>query len=579
MKFDGFSFEGWFDPKNFDMKSFDPKAFMPMAPDMDFFDMPGMPEMDMSVLPVHVYQLYEWHHAILSPWRAAADATRVFLQNPANPMSQTPFGKSMAAAAELFERTTRRYGKPEFELHETVVDGQTVSVHEKTMWRRPFCNLVHFERMLPADHHKDPKVLIVAPMSGHYATLLRGTVETMLPEHDVYITDWIDARLVPITEGDFDLDDYIEYIIEMIHYLGPNTHVMAVCQPSVPVLAATAVMNEDNDPFCPASVTLMGGPIDTRISPTAVNEYAMGKGIDWFENNVTMPVPFPHAGFGRQVYPGFLQLGGFMGMNLDRHVNAHQEFFNHLIIGDGDSAEKHRDFYDEYLAVMDLTAEFYLATVKAVFIDHALPEGAFSYRGRLVDCARITQTALMTIEGEKDDITGTGQTEAAHALCSGLSSDMKIHYEQPDVGHYGVFNGSRFRSEIAPRISDFMRNNDADPRFKVKRRFQKTASNQKPSGNVKSRVAASKMKENADKGARPASMLDGPKEGKADDLKKIRGVGPVLEDKLNALGIYHLDQVAIWDRDEIDWVDDMLSLKGRIERDEWVAQANQLTSK
>ncbi|SNZ20547.1 polyhydroxyalkanoate depolymerase [Cohaesibacter gelatinilyticus] len=419
-----------------------------------------MPEFDLSAMPLPFYQLYEWNHAILSPWRAAADATRIYLQNPVNPISQTPWGKSLAAACELFERTTRQYGKPEFDLEDTTVDGEVVSVHEKVVWQRPFCNLLHFERMLPADHKKDPKLLIVAPMSGHYATLLRGTVETMLPNHDVYITDWIDARLVPVTEGEFGLCDYIEYIMDILHHLGPNTHIMAVCQPSVPVMAAAAVMNENNDPMAPASMTLMGGPIDTRISPTAVNDFAKSKGDGWFERNVIMHVPFPHAGFSRKVYPGFLQLGGFMGMNLDRHVSAHQEFYNHLIIGDGDSAEKHRDFYDEYLAVMDLTAEFYLQTVKAVFLDHSLPNGTLEYRGKAVDCSKIIQTALMSVEGEKDDISGVGQTKAAHDLCPNLSDDKRDHYEQAGVGHYGVFNGSRFRSEIAPRISAFIRKQD-----------------------------------------------------------------------------------------------------------------------
>ena len=467
MKFDSFSFEGWFDPKNFDPKSFadgafDPKQVLGAFPWLDPTELPDMMDMDLSYMPLPLYQLYEWHHAMLSPWRAAADATRVFMQNPVNPLSQTLWGKTMAAAAELFERTTRRYGKPDFGIHTTKVDGQEVSVHENTVWRRPFCHLIHFERMLPAAHRKDPKVLIVAPMSGHYATLLRGTVETMLPDHDIYITDWIDARLVPVQEGEFSLDDYIEYIITMLRYLGPNTHVMAVCQPSVPVLAAAAIMNEDEDPRTPTTMTLMGGPVDTRIAPTAVNDYAQSRGIDWFRNHVIMTVPFPHNGFGRRVYPGFLQLGGFMGMNLDRHVNAHQDFYNHLIIGDGDSAEKHREFYDEYLAVMDMTEEFYLETLEAVFINHALPEGKLQYRGRRVDLTKIDKTAMMTVEGEKDDITGSGQTAAAHALCTGLPDDMKVHYEQPGVGHYGVFNGSRFRSEIAPRISDFLRTHDQD---------------------------------------------------------------------------------------------------------------------
>ena len=596
MAFDSFSFEGWFDPKNFDPKNFDPKKFMPNAPDVDFFEVPSLPEMDMSVIPLPVYQLYEWNHAMLSPWRAAADATKTFMQNPVNPLSQTPMGKTMAAAAEMFERTTRRYGKPEFGLNETMVDGQVTSVHEKTVWRSPFCNLVHFERMLPADHHRDPKLLIVAPMSGHYATLLRGTVETMLPNHDVYITDWIDARLVPLTEGEFSLDDYIEYVINMLHYMGPNTHVMAVCQPSVPVLAAAAIMNEDNDPRAPASMTLMGGPIDTRISPTAVNEYAMGKGIEWFKNNVIMPVPFPHAGFGRNVYPGFLQLGGFMGMNLDRHVGAHQEFYNHLIIGDGDSAEKHRDFYDEYLAVMDLTEEFYLETVQAVFIDHALPEGTLTYRGRTIDCSKITQSALMSVEGEKDDISGVGQTKAAHTLCSNLDDAKRAHYEQPGVGHYGVFNGSRFRSEIAPRISDFIRTNDQFIQWEASKLADEAKVQAKASVEIAPKASSSDGEVELDAklaalpadaspedkanavGQRPADSLTAPRAGKADDLQKIKGIGKVIEAKLHDLGIYHFDQIAGWSRDEINWVTTFLSFKGRIDREEWVSQAKDLAA-
>lgn len=455
--------------------------FEQYMPDMDLSK-----GMDFSSIPLPFYQLYEWNHAMLSPWRAASDATRIFLQNPMNPVAQTPMGKAMAAACELFERSTRQYGKPAFGLDETTVDGQVVSVHEKTVWSRPFCNLLHFERMLPPDHPEDPKLLIVAPMSGHYATLLRGTVETMLPNHDVYITDWVDARLVPVSDGDFGLCDYIEYVINMLHYLGPNTHIMAVCQPSVPVLAAAAVMNEDEDPYAPASMTLMGGPIDTRISPTAVNEFAMGKGVEWFKSNVIMHVPFPHAGFGRRVYPGFLQLGGFMGMNLDRHVSAHQEFYNHLIIGDGDSAEKHRDFYDEYLAVMDLTEEFYLETVKAVFLEHSLPEKKLQYRGRHVDCSKITQTALMSVEGENDDISGVGQTKAAHALCSNLPESKRAHYEQAGVGHYGVFNGSRFRTEIAPRISDFILSQNEPAKKPVAKATKKAPARRKPKAQASS---------------------------------------------------------------------------------------------
>lgn len=407
------------------------------------------------------YQFFEMSHAAIAPLRAFADAGKLLYSNPMNPISHTPLGKQMAAGCELFERTTRRYGKPTFGIDETEIDGKTVSVHEKTVWRRPFCDLVHFERTLEPDQHRGQKILIVAPMSGHYATLLRGTVTEMIMHGDVYITDWIDARMVPYQEGPFDLDDYIDYIIEMLHFLGPNTHVMAVCQPSVPVLAAVALMESRMDPLSPASMTLMGGPIDTRKNPTAVNMLAEKKGMDWFRDNVIMSVPFPHPGFLREVYPGFLQLSGFMGMNLDRHILAHHDFFNHLVEGDGDSAEKHREFYDEYLAVMDLDAAFYLQTVETVFIQHALPKGEMRHRGELVDCTAIVNTALLTVEGENDDISGIGQTEAAHALCSNLPKAKRHHHMQPKVGHYGVFNGSRFRAEIAPRIVRFMEENQA----------------------------------------------------------------------------------------------------------------------
>ncbi|EXL06586.1 polyhydroxyalkanoate depolymerase [Aquamicrobium defluvii] len=405
------------------------------------------------------YQLYELNHAALQPARAFADAMRSLYSNPLNPFSGTLIGRSVAATAELFERTTRHYGKPEFGIHETKVDWESVDVAERVVWSRPFCNLLRFERDLPAQRRPDPKLLMVAPMSGHYATLLRGTVETMLPHADVYITDWVDARMVPAGEGSFDLDDYIDYIIEMLHFLGPDAHVMAVCQPSVPVLAAVAVMEQRGDPFAPASMTLMGGPIDTRRSPTAVNVLAEEKGLDWFRDNVVMDVPWPAPGFGRKVYPGFLQLSGFMSMNLDRHIIAHKDFFMHLVKNDGDSAEKHRDFYDEYLAVMDLTAEFYLQTVDAVFISHALPKGELMHRGELVDPGAIRNVALFTVEGENDDISGLGQTQAAHDLCVSLPAAKRAHYMQPRVGHYGVFNGSRFRSEIAPRIVDFIASN------------------------------------------------------------------------------------------------------------------------
>jgi len=402
------------------------------------------------------YRLYEMNHALLQPWRAVADATRLFYRNPLNPFAQTPMGRSIAAAAELFERTTRVYGKPAFGLASTMVDGRTVSVTEKVRWSRPFCNLIHFERDLPSGRRADPKILMVAPMSGHYATLLRGTVEALLPHADIYITDWVDARRVPLTEGHFDLDDYVDYVIDMLHLLGPDTHVMAVCQPSVPVFTAISLMESRGERNAPSSMILMGGPIDTRVAPTAVNRLAEEKGIDWFRDNVVMQVPWPHPGALRDVYPGFLQLSGFMSMNLDRHIIAHKDFFLHLVKNDGDSAEKHREFYDEYLAVMDLTAEFYLQTVDTVFVRHALPKGEMTHRGEPVDPRAIHSTALMTIEGENDDISGPGQTEAAQRLASGLPGHLRRHWLQPEVGHYGVFNGSRFRRDIVPRIVEFI---------------------------------------------------------------------------------------------------------------------------
>ncbi len=406
------------------------------------------------------YYWYELQHAALGPIRAAADATRIYYKNPINPLTHTTIGKSIAAGCEMFERATRRYGKPDWNIPPIRIDGEHVGIHPQVVWERPFCKLVHFERALPDSYRPHPKVLIVAPMSGHYATLLRGTVEAFLPKHDVYITDWVDARMVPLSDGSFDLDDYIDYVISILHYLGGDAHIIAVCQPSVPVLAAVSVMEARNDAYAPNSMILMGGPIDTRVNPTAVNTLAEKRGLDWFRRHVITQVPFPNAGMMRDVYPGFLQLSGFMGMNLDRHLGAHHEMFMHLVRGDGDSAQKHREFYDEYLAVMDLAAEFYLQTVETVFIDHALPQGRMMHRRTPVDPSKIRHVALLTVEGEKDDISGVGQTEAAHRLCTGIPAEKKAHYLQLGVGHYGVFNGSRFRAEIAPRISDFILSNN-----------------------------------------------------------------------------------------------------------------------
>lgn len=493
---------------------------------------------------VPYYHLYEFNHAAMGPARAAADLTRLFYQNPFNPLSQTHMGRSIAAACELFERTTRRYGKPAFGLDSTVVSGVRVPVTEVIVWRKPFCRMIRFERAAPT-LRVDPKVLVVAPMSGHYATLLRGTVEALLPKHDVYITDWEDARMVPLAEGGFDLDDYIDYVIAMLHHLGPDTHVVAVCQPSVPVLAAVSVMEAREDPFAPLTMTLMGGPIDTRRNPTAVNKLAEDRDLEWFRRNVIMKVPFPHPGIYRDVYPGFLQLSGFMSMNLDRHVGAHKEFYEHLMRGDGDSAAKHREFYDEYLAVMDLTAEFYLQTVETVFMTHALPKGEMMHRGERVNPGAIRNTALLTVEGEKDDITGGGQTEAAHDLCTGLAADWKIHYTQPGVGHYGVFNGSRWRSEICPRLADFILTHN-----------QRSAAAKAASGATGGR-----------KRSAPAVV---------DDLKRINGIGPKLEEQLNKEGIFLFPQLAELTDAQIDDLDRRLGGFGRIRRENWVGQAKAL---
>jgi poly(3-hydroxybutyrate) depolymerase len=361
----------------------------------------------------------------------------------------------------VFERATRRYDKPDFGITRTRVDGQPVNVSEEVVWQTPFCRLLHFKRDIdPALAAQHPRLLLVAPMSGHFATLLRGTVETFLPEHEVYITDWQDARNVSQIAGSFDLDDYIDTMVAMFRFFGGDVHVFAVCQPSVPVLAATALMEAEDDPAVPLTLVLAGGPVDTRINRTVVNTLAEKRGTDWFRRNVITNVPWPCPGRGRQVYPGFLQLSGFMTMNLDRHMQAQKDMFLHLVHGDGDSADKHREFYDEYLAVMDLTAEFYLQTVDTVFVQHLMPRGLMTSRGRPVDLAAIRRPALMTVEGEKDDITGTGQCRAALDLCTGIPPEQKIHFECPKVGHYGVFNGSRFRTEIAPRMAKFMRAHD-----------------------------------------------------------------------------------------------------------------------
>jgi len=400
-----------------------------------------------------LYQMYAFQRSLFAPARFAIDMTQQTLSNPLNPLSYMPGAKQISAACDVMELLTRRYGKPKFGLKETIVAGKKVAICEHNILEKPFCNLKYFARDVK---NNDPKLLIVAPMSGHYATLLRGTVEAMLPDHEVYITDWNDARTVPLFKGKFDLDDYIDYLIEMIELLGPDIHILAVCQPSVPVLAAIAIMSADNNPAVPKSMTLMGGPIDTRKCPTAVNLMSADHSLDWFKRNVTYPVPWPNRGCMRLVYPGFLQLSAFLSMNMSDHIAAQQRMFDHLIEGDDEDVEKHRLFYEEYLAVMDLSAEYYLQTVDTVFQKHALPKGEMVSNGRRIDPGAIVKTALMTVEGEFDDISGIGQTRAAHDICTGITDSMRLHYEQKKVGHYGIFNGSKWRKKIAPRVKAFI---------------------------------------------------------------------------------------------------------------------------
>lgn len=401
-----------------------------------------------------LYQQYEFQRLALAPLRVFATNALSVLDLPINPMRHMPGGKVAAAMLDSFEHSTRPFGKPSFGFAHVEIDGVDVPITEEIVAQDIWCDLVRFRRA--ASRPDDPTLLIVAPMSGHYATLLRGTVKAFLPDHDVVITDWRDARDVPLTLTDFDLDDYIDYIISYLQLLGPRTHVLAVCQPAVPVLAAAAIMNDEADPSAPATMTLIGGPIDTREAPTKVNEFAKSHSLDWFKRNVIHTVPFGNPGFMRSVYPGFLQLAGFMAMNLDRHMEAHWQMFQHLVEGDGESLASKRRFYEEYRAVMDLPASYYLQTISTVFQDHLLPRGLMVSRNRLVRPDSVERTALFTIEGERDDISGIGQTRAAHALCPRLPDSMRDHLEQQGVGHYGLFNGQRFRREIAPRIKAFI---------------------------------------------------------------------------------------------------------------------------
>jgi poly(3-hydroxybutyrate) depolymerase len=379
------------------------------------------------------------------------------LNNPALPMGYFGTGPIIASALQVFAHLYEERGKPVFNIKTVEVGGEKHTVEESVVLEKPFGSLRHFKREgLPEG---SPKVLVVAPMSGHYATLLRGTVARLLENQEIWITDWADAKLVPVDAGHFDLDDYIDYLIEFLRFIGEDTHVLAVCQPSVPAFAATAVMSADKDPCRPASLTMMGGPIDTRASPTSVNDVAMARPLSWFASNVIATVPYNYPGAGREVYPGFLQLAGFLSMNIESHMMSHYEMFKHLTLGDQESAASTKRFYDEYLSVCDMTAEFYLQTIEHVFQKHSLPKGEFVHRGKPIDPDAIRDTALLAIEGERDDISGIGQTRAALDLAEHLPAAKKKYYLAEEVGHYGIFNGSKWRTRIAPVVEDWFRAN------------------------------------------------------------------------------------------------------------------------
>jgi poly(3-hydroxybutyrate) depolymerase len=404
-----------------------------------------------------LYDAYEMQRSLLAGASSLANFGAGWLQNPANPMAYSSMGPIVASALDVFAHASAPRGKPEFGLDTTRVEGRTVKVREEIALRKPFGQLKHF---VSEGAQGGPKLLIVAPMSGHYATLLRGTVERMLPGHDVWITDWRDAKLVPTDAGRFDLDDYIDYLIAFLEHIGPGTHMLAVCQPSVPCYAAAAVMSRDKNPCRPRTLTMMGGPIDTRQAPTAVNTLATQRPYAWFQRNVIATVPYLYPGGGRSVYPGFLQLAGFMAMNLGDHLTSHWEMFKHLVEGDGESADATKRFYEEYRSVCDMTAEFYLHTVDAVFQRHLLPKGELTHRGRRVDPAAITDIGLLAIEGERDDISGVGQTKAALDISTRLPARLKKYHLARTVGHYGIFNGSKWRDRIAPVVEQWIASHD-----------------------------------------------------------------------------------------------------------------------
>jgi poly(3-hydroxybutyrate) depolymerase len=407
-----------------------------------------------------LYQLYETQRALLSPFSEFASATSKLYNHPLSPFAHGPMAQRVSAGFDLMHRLAKEYEKPAFEITSAEVDGVQVAVQEQVAIEKPFCRLLRFKRFTDdptalGDMKLQPPVLVVAPLSGHHSTLLRDTVKNLLQHHKVFITDWTDARMVPADVGPFHLDDYVGYIEEFIRHIGPEVNVISVCQPTVPVLAAVSLMASRGE-FTPRTLTMMGGPIDARKSPTAVNNLAMNKSHEWFEHNVIYRVPPNYPGATRRVYPGFMQHTGFVAMNPDRHMTSHYDYFLDLIRGDDDSAESHRKFYDEYNAVLDMPAEYYLDTIKVVFQDFALVNGTWHVNGELVKPQDITTGALLTIEGELDDISGAGQTRAAHDLCTGLPKSRQFHYDAEGAGHYGIFSGRRWREQVYPAVRQFI---------------------------------------------------------------------------------------------------------------------------
>ncbi|WP_206049264.1 polyhydroxyalkanoate depolymerase [Novosphingobium sp. PC22D] len=408
-----------------------------------------------------LYNAYELQRAMLSSAAAMASVGAELLSNPVLPLGYFGMAPVLSSALDVFAHAASPRGKPDFDIESVTVDGKTHNVTEAIVLHRPFGNLLRFSHDgLPSDA---PRLLIVAPMSGHYATLLRGTVARMLESCVVYITDWADAKLVPLSAGRFDLDDYIDYLVEYLEFIGPGAHVLAVCQPSVPAYAATAIMGANEHPCRPATLTMMGGPIDTREAPTSVNDLAMQRPLEWFEHSVIATVPLAYPGAGRRVYPGFLQLAGFFSMNLGNHIMSHYGMFKHLVEGDGESADATKAFYDEYRSVCDMSADFYLQTIEHVFQKHSLPNNEFVHRGQRIDLRAIRETALLAIEGEKDDISGIGQTKASLHLATKLPDSKKKYYLAENVGHYGIFNGSKWRDRIAPVVEEWIATHTKTP--------------------------------------------------------------------------------------------------------------------